>query len=103
MRTYRTEAEYQAHIIDTCKELFPGATVKKLTAPPQGIPDVWILHTNGKSAFLECKRSADEPHQPNQDYYVEKYSRETAFASFIFPENEQEVLNGLQQALGPGR
>ncbi len=103
MRHYNTEAEYQAHVIKVCKGMFPGATVKKLTPPPQGIPDVWILHTNGKSAFLECKKSEDEPRQPNQEYYVEKYNREAAYANFIFPENEKEVLNELQQALGPGR
>ena len=102
MKKYRTEPEYQAHIITTCKKMFPGALVKKIIAPPQGIPDVWILY-HGKTAFLECKISEDAEHQPNQDYYIEKYNRETAYANFIFPENEKEVLNELQQALGPGR
>ena len=103
MRNYKTEPEYQAHVIDICKRMFPGATVKKMTAPPQGIPDIWILHTNGKSAFLECKISEDAEHQPNQDYYISKYNKEAAFASFIFPEIEEEVLDELQRALESGR
>lgn len=103
MRHYRTEPEYQAHVIETLKKMFPGSLVKKIEAPPQGIPDVWIFHTSGKSAFLECKRSKDEPHRPNQDLYVERYNKQGAFASFIFPENEEEVLNDLQRALESGR
>ena len=103
MRNWKTEPEYQAHIIKECKCMFPGSTVKKMTAPPQGIPDIWILHPNGKSAFLECKISEDAKHQPNQDFYIEKYKKETAYANFIFPENEEEVLNDLQRALESGR
>ena len=54
----------------------------------QGIPDLLILYKD-RWATLETKKSKDEPHQPNQDYYVEELSR-MGFAAFIFPENEEE-------------
>lgn len=96
------ESGFQALVIKELKEMFPGSTIKKVDPPPQGIPDIWIFHTSGRWACLECKKSADEPHQPNQDYYIEKYDRES-FARFIFPENKEEVYNELQRALGTGR
>ena len=96
------ESTFQKKLIVELKEMFPDSTIKKLDPPPQGIPDVWIFHSNGKWACLECKKSKDEPRQPNQQYYVDKYNKQS-FARFIFPENKEEVLNELQRALGSGR
>jgi len=62
----------------------------------QGIPDLMILH-NDKWAALECKRSEDASHQPNQDLYVEKMNS-MSYAAFIYPENEKEIFNDLQSA-----
>ena len=52
--------------------------------------------------MLECKKSENEEHQPNQDFYVEQ-ANDMSFARFIYPENKQEVLDELQQALRPHR
>ena len=95
------EGDYQKHLKDRIKSLLPGCIVLK-NDPTwiQGIPDLTVLHGD-KWASLEVKKSCKEPHQPNQDYYVETMDA-MAFSSFIFPENEEEVLNGLQRALEPG-
>ena len=77
--------------------MFPGCIVLKNDPTYlQGVPDLLILYKN-KWAMLEDKRDQYAPHRPNQDYYISKLN-EMSFAAFIFPENCEEVLNGLQQA-----
>lgn len=61
----------------------------------QGIPDILVLY-NDKWAALECKRNCRASHRPNQDYYVNRMD-EMSFASFIFPENEEFVMNRLKK------
>lgn len=63
----------------------------------QGFPDLLVLYKN-KWAALEVKKEAKAHHQPNQDYYIRTLG-EMSFASFIFPENKEEVLNAMEQAL----
>lgn len=62
----------------------------------QGIPDLIILHEEFW-ASLEVKRSPLEPRQPNQEHYINLF-HEWSYAAFIYPENEREVLNEIQQA-----
>lgn len=89
------EGKFQDKLRDELKEMFPGCFVTKMDSK-QGIPDLLILW-NEHWALLECKRSKDAKHQPNQDYYVDKFN-EMSFSSFIFPENKESVLNELQSA-----
>lgn len=88
------ESKFQATLIRTIKNLLPGAIVLKGPSDYiQGIPDLIILF--GPSwAALECKKGADEEHQPNQDYYIDVMNR-MSFARFIYPENTEQVLNDL--------
>lgn len=96
------ESQFQSKLIKELKERFPGCIVLKNDAGYcQGIPDLLILH-NDNWAALECKKTAEAKHQPNQDYYVGKMN-EMSFASFICPENKKEVLNELEHALEPNR
>ncbi len=98
----KNENAYQGELIKKIKALLPGCEVLKNDPNYiQGIPDLLILSENGW-AILEVKRSANEPHRPNQDYYIDKFGHWT-YASFIFPENEEEVLSELQRTLGPQR
>lgn len=94
------ESQFQKKLVKELKEQYPTAFIFK-NESKQGLPDITILHENGW-ALLECKRSADADHRPNQDYYIDK-AKEMSFASFIYPENKEEVLNALQQALRPRR
>lgn len=96
------ESKFQAELIQDLKDIFPGCVVlKNDSSYIQGIPDLLILYGN-RWAMLECKRSANEHHQPNQDWYISKLD-EMSYASFIFPENKERVLSELQQALKPRR
>lgn len=93
------EADYQAYIIKRLQEIFPGCLVLKNDPNYlQGILDL-TLFVGDRWAMLEVKVSEKSKTQPNQSYYVEKLNA-MGFAAFIYPENEKEVLDALQQALG---
>ena len=91
------ESAFQKKVKDMLKERFPGCIViKNDPTDIQGIPDLTVLYNN-HWATLECKRSVNEAHQPNQDYYVNKMNQ-MSYSSFIFPENVQEVLDEIQRS-----
>ena len=94
------EKDFQRELIQDLKERFPGALIYK-NETKQGFPDLTILYRD-RWALLECKRSEDASHQPNQDYYVE-LANDMSYASFVYPENKGDVLNALEQALRPHR
>ena len=92
------EGKFQSELKKKLRKMFPGCLITKLDPNDiQGIPDLLILW-NDRWAVLECKRNAQASHQPNQDYYVNMLN-EMSYSAFIFPENEEVILNELQQAL----
>ena len=94
----KLERDFQARLIKELKQIFKGCIVMKNDSSYiQGIPDLLILYRD-KWAALEVKKSATAHHQPNQEYYVELMD-EMSYASFIYPENKEEVLYELQQTL----
>lgn len=96
------ESNFQSKLIKKLKVIFPGCIVLKNDASYiQGVPDLLILYEN-KWAALECKQSAESSHRPNQDYYIGVMNG-MAYASFIYPENEQEVLDELSNTFGVSR
>lgn len=93
----KRENEFQAKLVKDLRARFPGSIVTKLDSSHiQGIPDLLILYKD-RWATLECKRSAKEKRQANQDYYVDKMNS-MSFSRIIYPENREEVLSELQQA-----
>lgn len=96
------ESQFQAKLIKEIRERFPGCIIMKNDPDYiQGIPDLTILYKK-KWATLECKRSEDAPHQPNQDWYVERMN-DMSYSAFIYPENKEAVLDELQHAFKPTR
>ena len=90
------EGDFQSKLIKEIKTIFPGLFVLKNDPNYiQGFPDLLILFKN-KWAALECKRGNKAERQPNQEYYVNELGK-MSYASFICPENKEEVLNELQQ------
>ena len=91
------EAQYQSKLKKKIEDRFPGAVVTKMdTSHYQGMPDLLILY-NDRWALLEVKKSETAEKRPNQEYYVDKFN-EMSFSSFIFPENEKEVLNAMERS-----
>lgn len=98
-RISKLERKFQSELIKELKQLFPGCIVLKNDPNYlQGFPDLTILY-NDKWAVLEVKRAHNSNVQPNQEHYV-KSANGMSYASFIYPENKEEVLNELQQAFG---
>lgn len=94
----RLERDFQAKLIKELRLIFKGCIILKNDPNYiQGIPDLIILY-NDKWAALEVKKSERASHRPNQEYYVDLMN-EMSFASFIYPENKEEILYELQQAL----
>ena|SRR5690606_392407 len=96
------ERDYQPNLIKRIRELLPGCLIQKLdTGYQQGIPDLLVLYED-RWAILEVKKSLKDRNrpEPNQEHFVERLNN-MSFSAFIYPENEEEVLRGLQAALQP--
>lgn len=66
----------------------------------QGIPDLTVF-IGPTWSLLEVKRSEKSKKRPNQDYWIDYWSK-TAFTAVIHPQNEEEVLNALERSLEAG-
>lgn len=94
----KLERDFQRNLIKELKDIFVGCIIMKNDSSYiQGIPDLLILYKD-RWAALEVKKSATASHRPNQEYYVDKMD-EMSYASFIYPENKEAVLDELQQTL----
>ena len=96
------ENKFKQKLVTELEQMFPGCIITHLTPNEiQGIPDLLILYED-KWAALEGKDSATANVRPNQPYYVEKMNQ-MSYAAFIYPENKEEILYELQEALRPRR
>lgn len=91
------ENKYQAQLISKIKDRLPGCIVLKNDPNYiQGIPDLTVLYKK-HWATLECKKNQKATHRPNQDYYISQMN-EMSFSAFIYPENEEEILDELERS-----
>lgn len=91
------ESNFQSKLIKKLKNRFPGCEVLKNDSQYiQGICDLIILFKD-KWAMLEVKANANAKHSPNQEFYVKKYGA-MSYAAFIYPENEEIILNELERS-----
>jgi hypothetical protein len=100
----KRENEYQGKLIKKIEKLLPGCFIMKNDEQyRQGTPDLTVLH-GARWAVLEVKRDEKEMRKlaPNQEHYVNRLD-EMGFASFIYPSNEQEVLDALQRSFETDR
>lgn len=96
------ESKFKANLIKDIEDLFPGCIIIHLDPNEiQGFPDLLILYKKRWGA-LEGKKYRGARRRPNQDYYIDLMN-EMSFAAFIYPENKEEILDGLQSALRPSR
>lgn len=89
----------QDDVISKIKEMVPGCIVMKNDPTYiQGIPDITVIK-GARCALLEVKCSATASHRPNQDYYVKLIRNQGGYASFVYPENVDTVLNETKHFL----
>jgi len=96
------ERDFQPKLIKEIKKRLPGCLVMKNDPNYiQGIPDLSVMY-GSKWALLEVKKSKKATKQPNQPYYIQ-YAKDNAYGAIVSPENKEDILNELQQALQPDR
>lgn len=94
----KLENEYKQKLKKRIEERFPGCIVLKNDENLlPGIFDMTVIY-GPLCAALEVKRDRKAPKRPNQDYYLEEVEKLGGFAAFIYPENEEEVLDALHQS-----
>ena len=94
------ENRFKTKLIQDLKNLFPGCIVVHLDPNEiQGIPDLLVLYKD-KWAALEGKKTANASVRPNQSYYVNKMD-DMSYASFVYPENKEEVLYEISRVFQP--
>ena len=92
----KLESKFQKELMDEIRKLYPGCIIlKNDSSYIQGFPD-WTILFEDKWVVLETKRDKSAKKQPNQDYYVNRL-RDMSFASFVYPENKEAVLDAIQQ------
>lgn len=90
----KLESKFQKDFIDKVKVRYPGSiALKNDSGYIQGFPD-WTILYKDKWAVLEMKRERGAKKQPNQEYYVDQLNS-MSFSRFVFPDNEDEVLEDL--------
>lgn len=94
------ERDFERGLRKRLERMFPGCLYLKLDPTAiQGIPDRLVIWKD-RWAALEVKRSSRAKRQPNQEYYVDMMDR-WSFATFVHPDNVEEVLDALQRAFRP--
>ena len=94
------ESNYQKRLVKKIRKMFPMCYlfVKEAKAI-RGIPDL-ILTVNGRFIGLEVKRCESESkHRTGrtvlQRHNINKINRAGGYACFIYPENEEEVIEAI--------
>lgn len=90
------ENDYQKKLKDKLLNVFPGCYIMKNDpSSKRGIPDLTILYRD-KWAVLEVKQNEKASKRPNQERHIDILNN-MSYASFICPENEEEVFNELER------
>lgn len=98
----KNENKFQSELIREIKGKFPEAIVLKNDPKYiHGFPDLTILYF-GTWFVLEVKKSraaylSSIKKQQNQKHYIDKLAK-MAHASYIYPENKEDVLHAMEKA-----
>jgi hypothetical protein len=92
------EGKYKTELKKRMQARFPDAIILKNDEQLcPGIFDLVMLWGPWYAA-IEVKRNAAAPYRPNQEYYLDLVVQMGGLAFTLYPENEEEVLNEIQQS-----
>lgn len=95
------ENKYQQGLVKRIGQRLPGCLILKNDPNYlQGVPDLLVLYRD-LWVMLEVKASKLAPVRPNQKLYVERLNS-MGFARFVYPENEEEILDEIVSYLRAG-
>ena len=95
------ENKYQQGLLKRISQRLPGCLILKNDPNYlQGVPDLLVLYGD-LWVMLEVKASKSAPVRPNQKLYVDRLN-DMGFARFIYPENEEEILEEIVSYLRSG-
>ena len=95
------ENKYQQGLVKRIIQCLPGCLILKNDPNYlQGVPDLLVLYRD-LWVMLEVKASKSAPVRPNQKLYVERLN-DMGFARFVYPENEEEILDEIVSYLRTG-
>ncbi len=86
-------------VIKAIKQRIPDTLILKNDPTYlQGVPDLTVIH-GSRCAMLEVKRDAKASRRPNQEYYIQYIRERGGFASFVHPDNLDQVLDDMSAFL----
>ncbi len=91
------ESEFKNQVKNRIRDRFPNLDLDYIDTNSYNFRSMTDLVVLGPVvwAALEFKRSEDAPHRPNQDYHIKRL-RKKGYATFVYPENLEEVLDDLE-------
>lgn len=97
-KKYSNESEFQADVVKELYSRFPDCMVYVNDGNYiQGFPDVSVFFNKTGWATLECKKSMNEPYQPNQEYYI-RLMNQMSYSAMICPENAEIIFYELERS-----
>lgn len=93
------EGQFQDDLIEELQTDLNFIVLKNDPNYIQGFPDLTVITDIGITVFLEVKKSSNAPYQTNQEYYLDLLHTMGYYTTTIYPENKEEVLYEIQQAL----
>lgn len=90
------EKDFQAKFIQKLRKMGYRCYKQQMNATTRiGTPDLFIFK-EGFWGWIEFKKSKRSPKRPGQQENID-WANENSWGSFVYPENEEEILKELGQ------
>lgn len=92
------ETPFRTRVLEELESSYPGLfIIKPDSSFIQGIPDRFLFYRD-RWVALEFKRSRSASLRANQEYYVKLLREMGGYASFVNPDNVNEVMYEIRRS-----